>query len=200
MVAAASELRVRRPGTCFWTAPVPMTGGFTDAVISDCGLVCASHSSLDGSLGTGEQCREGCAGSLSWLHILRLGEHDPDTSSSDPSIVHADFDGDGHLDYAILLKSDTSGAAKLAVLLCDASTQCQGVSEEDITGYSEEAYLSPLPVGSRVAEAESAEGENESHPVKLTNSGIQVTYFEKGTVAYYWDKKVKKIVAVGTGE
>lgn len=142
-------------------------------------------------------------------HVLRLAERDPDTrafilkhfkSNSDASVVHADFEGDGHLDYAILLKSDTSGAAKLVILLCDASTQCRGVREDDITGYSEEAYLSPLPVGSRVAEAGSAGGENQSHPVRLTNTGIQVDYFEKGIVAYYWDKKLKKIVAVGTGE
>jgi hypothetical protein len=55
-------------------------------------------------------------------------------------------------------------------------------------------------VGSRITEAGSSEGENGSHPVKLTNTGIQVTYFEKGAVALYWDKKLKKIVAVGTAE
>jgi hypothetical protein len=142
------------------------------------------------------------------FHLLRLAERDTDTKAfliahlkgSDASVVHADFDGDGYPDYAMLLKSDTSAAAKLVVLLCDAQSKCRGVYEGDITGYSEEAYVSRLPVGSRVAEAGSAEGENESHPVKLTNTGIQVTYFEKGIVAYYWDKKLKKIVAVGTGE
>jgi hypothetical protein len=141
-------------------------------------------------------------------HLLRLEERDADTRAfianhfkgSDASVVHADFDGDGYPDYAMLLKNDTSAAAKLVVLLCDAQSKCRGVYEGDITGYSEEAYVSRLPVGSRVAEAASAEGENESHPVKLTNTGIQVTYFEKGSVAYYWDKKLKKIVAVGTGE
>jgi hypothetical protein len=142
-------------------------------------------------------------------HVLRLGERDADTrafilkhfkSNFDPSVVHADFDGDGHPDYAMLLKSDTSAGAKLVVLLCIAPSPCRSVYELDITGYSEEAYLSPLAVGSRIAEADSAEGENQSHPVRLTNTGIQVTYFEKGTVALYWDKKLKKIVAVGTGE
>ena len=58
-------------------------------------------------------------------HMLRAEERDGDTRAflvkhfkgSDPSVVHADFDGDGQLDYAMLLKSDTSTAAKLVVLL-----------------------------------------------------------------------------------
>jgi hypothetical protein len=136
-------------------------------------------------------------------HILKLGERDADTRAflvehfkgSDASVIHADFDGDGHLDYAMLLKSDTSASAKLVVFLCDAQSKCRSASEQDITGYSEGAYLSRLPVGSRVVEA----GDG-SHPVKLTNTGIQVTYFEKGAVALYWDNKMKKIVSVGTAE
>ena len=141
-------------------------------------------------------------------HLLRLDERDADTRAfllkhfkgSDPSVVHADFDGDGHLDYAMLLKSDTSAAAKLVVLLCDAPGRCRGVYELDITGYSEEVYLSLLPPGSRVVESESVESKNQSSPVNLTNAGIQLNYFESDTVALYWDKKLKKIVAVGTSD
>jgi len=141
-------------------------------------------------------------------HVLRLGERDADTRAfvlkqfkgSDPSVVQADFDGDGRPNYAMLLKSDTSAAAKLVVLLCGATTPCRSVYELDITGYSEEAYLSRLPVGSRVASAGSVEAKYQSPPVKLTTVGIQVTYFEKGQGALYWDKKLKKIVEVSTGE
>ena len=140
-------------------------------------------------------------------HLLRMSERDPDTRAfllkhfkgSDPSIIRADFDGNGQPDYAMLLKSDASAAAKLVVLLCDAPGRCRRVYESDITGYSDEAYLSGLPIGSRVAVAGSAEGE-QPPPVKLATVGIQVTYFEKGAGALYWDKKLKKIVEVGTGE
>ena len=100
----------------------------------------------------------------------------------------------------MLLKSDTSAAAKLVMLLCDAQGKCRGVYELGITGYSEGAYLSRLPIGSRVAVAGSVEGEKEPPPVKLTTVGIQVTYFEKGQGALYWDNKLKKIVEVSTGE
>lgn len=141
-------------------------------------------------------------------HLLRLDERDADTRAfllkhfkgSDRNVIHADFDGDGHPDYAMLLKNDTSAAAKFVVLLCDARGRCSGGYELDITGYSEGAYLSVLPVGSRVAEAGAVERGKESPPLKLRTVGIQVVYFEKGKVALYWDKKLKKIVEVGTSD
>lgn len=47
-------------------------------------------------------------------HLLTLKERDPDLRAyllqhfpkSNPSAIHADFDGDGHLDYALLLKEN----------------------------------------------------------------------------------------------
>jgi hypothetical protein len=139
---------------------------------------------------------------------LRLGERDADTrafllkhfNGSDPSVVQADFDGEGHPDYALLVKSDTSAAAKVAILLCDAPRRCRGVYELDITGYSEEVYLSRLPVGSRIVESEAVEAKNQSPSVTLRNAGIQLSYFESVTVALYWDKKLKEIVGVGTAD
>jgi hypothetical protein len=125
---------------------------------------------------------------FSGYHLLDLRERDSDTRAylqkhvtNSPSVIHADFDGDGFPDYAMLLRSDRS-AAKLVVLLCDAQGQCRSVYELDITGYSDVAYLQPLPLGS------------------LKAVGIQVVYFEKGRVVLSWDKKLKKIAEVPTGE
>ena len=52
-------------------------------------------------------------------HVLTLAERDSDARTfilahfpkHNPSIVHADFDGDGHPDYAILLKDKKSRTA-----------------------------------------------------------------------------------------
>jgi hypothetical protein len=117
-----------------------------------------------------------------------------------PSVLHADFNGDGHLDYAMLLKSDNSEAAKLVVLLSDAHAgHCRSVYELDINTYSETAYLSRLRVGTKVAQAGDAD-EEQSHPIKLQTSGIELTYFEKGRVVLYWDKKLQKIIEIGTSD
>src|SRR5271165_5364153 len=63
-------------------------------------------------------------------HVLTLLERDSDARTfilahfpkQNPSVVHADFDGDGHPDYAILLKDKKSGTAKLVILLCSGDT------------------------------------------------------------------------------
>ena len=54
-------------------------------------------------------------------HLLTLQERDPEVKAfvvrhfpkDNPSLVRADFNGDGNLDYAVLLKDDKSGATKL---------------------------------------------------------------------------------------
>src|ERR1017187_6936222 len=62
------------------------------------------------------------------FHVLTVLERDSDTrafilahfAQHSPSVVRADFDGDGHLDYAVLLKNKKSGVAKFVILICSA--------------------------------------------------------------------------------
>jgi len=139
-------------------------------------------------------------------HLLALGERDPDTRTffldhfpkANPSVVHADFDGDGHLDYAVLLKSDKSQKTKLFVLLCSEDSSCRNVYELDVTAYSDLVYLRPVGKDAAVSQTEAVESSKDSSPVKLKSTGIQVTYFEKGKVVLYWDKRLKKIKEVQT--
>ncbi len=123
-------------------------------------------------------------------HLLTLKERDSDTGAflaghfpkSNPSVVHGDFDGDGHQDYALLLKDDKSPMTKLVVLLCSNDDHCRNVYERDVTMYSDLVFLRPVTTPSS----------------KLTR--IQVTYFEKGKVLLYWNEKVKKIKEVQTAD
>lgn len=98
----------------------------------------------------------------------------------------------------MLVKNDKSGATKLVVLLCVSEAQCRSVYELDVTGYSDVVYLRSVAAGSRVSETEAADTANHSSAVKLKTTGIQVTYFEKGRVVLYWNKKLKKIEGVQT--
>jgi hypothetical protein len=87
-------------------------------------------------------------------HVLTLAERNSDASTfikehfpkHNPSVVHADFDGDGHSDYAILLKDKQSGTTKLVVLLCSGGTQCKSVFDVDVTSSSGEVFIH-LPYG-----------------------------------------------------
>jgi hypothetical protein len=90
-------------------------------------------------------------------HVLTLEERDPSLKAyiaqhfpkANASVVRADFNGDGNQDYALLLKDDKTGAAKLVVLLCSADGQCKSVYDVDETTYASVAYLRPVSTGSK---------------------------------------------------
>jgi len=139
-------------------------------------------------------------------HLLTLQERDPDVKAfvvrhfpkANPSVVRADFNGDGSPDYAVLLRDDKTGTTKLVVLLCSADGQCKSVYELDETAYAGAVYLRPVSMGSKLSQTEAVN--SNTPPVKLHSTGIQVTYFEKGKVVLHWNRKLQKIEEVQTGD
>jgi len=139
-------------------------------------------------------------------HVMTLEERDADVRTfirqhfpkENPSIVHADFDGDGRPDYAVLIKDSKS--TKLVVLLCPAEAECKSVYEVDVTTDAAGVYIRPVPIGSRVSQTDAIDTDRYPPPVRLSSTGIEVTYFEKAKVVYYWNRKTKKITAVQTEE
>jgi len=139
-------------------------------------------------------------------HVLTLLERNSDTQEfikghfpkNSPSVVHSDFDGDGHLDYALLLKDGKSGTTKLVVLLCSGDNQCKSVFDVDVTSSSGEVFIRPVPIGSKVSQTDAIETKDYPSPVKLRSTGIELTYFGQAKVVYYWNRKNKKVEAVQT--
>jgi hypothetical protein len=139
-------------------------------------------------------------------HVLTLQERDSDLKAflaqhfpkSNPSVVRADFNGDGNPDYALLLKNDKTGATKLVVLLCSADSQCKSAYEVEETTYASVVYLRSVNTGSKVSQTEAIPGN--TPPVELRSRGIQVNYFEKGKVVLHWNPKRQKIEEVQTSD
>lgn len=137
-------------------------------------------------------------------HLLTLQERDRDTRAffarhfpkANPSLIRADFDGDGNADYAAVIRDDKSPSTKLVVLLCQANRECKTVYQLDETAYRDAVYLRPTHVGSQVSQTDAI---NNSTPLaKPAFTGIQVTYFEKGKVVLYWNRKLRKIEEMQT--
>lgn len=160
-------------------------------------------------ISTGQQRKssiDNIVSSFPGYHLLTLKELDSDAKTfflqhfpkATPSVVHADFDGDGQMDYALLLRNDKSQVTKLAVLLCAEDGHCRNVYELDVSAYYGSAYLRPVSRGSKVSQTESAD--TDTAPVNLKFSGIRVTYFGKGEVVLYWNEKLKKIDEIATGD
>jgi len=148
-------------------------------------------------------------GRFSGYHLLTLRERDSETRAfilqhfphTNPSIVHADFDGDGHPDYAILLKHNKSAATKLVVLLCRENAECKSVFDQDVAtadSCSGEVYIRPVPSGSRVSQTDAIDTNDYPPPVRLGSTGIEVTCFGKAKVIHYWNRKHKKMEAIQT--
>ncbi len=145
-------------------------------------------------------------GRFSGYHKLTLRERNSDARTfmlrnfpkDDPSVVRADFDGDGHPDYAILLKDNKAKTTKLVVLLCSGGAQCKSVYELDVTAQSGEVYIRPVQAGSQVSQTDAIDTNDHASPVRLSATGIEVTYFGQAKVVYYWNRKHKKIEAVQT--
>lgn len=134
-------------------------------------------------------------------HILTLSELDPATKTfflkhfpkGNPGIVRADFDGDGHEDFALLLRDNKSKATKLEILLCLEEGPCKSVYKLDVAPYSDIVYLRPVPMGSIVSQSEALDKNDHPSPVKLKVTGIELSYFGKGAIVLHWNGKHKKI-------
>ena len=139
------------------------------------------------------------------FHVVTLQERDPDARAwitkhfprSDASVVHADFDGDGHPDLALLLKSDKSAASKLVILLCPPADQCRPAYQLDL-GSVEGTYITSVRAGSKVTETEAEEDAAPSVRLKFTS--IRLVYFEKAETVFYWNPERKQFEQIQTGD
>jgi hypothetical protein len=140
------------------------------------------------------------------FHLLTIQERDSDARTfilahfpkRNPSVVNADFDGDGRLDYAVLLKDKKSGISRFVILLCRENAHCKKACDEDITSSAGAVFIRPVPIGRRVSQTDAIDTKDYPSPVKLSSTGIEVTYFGQAKVIYYWNAKHKKIETVQT--
>jgi hypothetical protein len=140
------------------------------------------------------------------FHVLAVHERDADAKEfilshfpkRNPSIVRGDFDGDGNSDLAVLLKADNSGAARFVILLCSKDAHCKTTHEEDMTPYAGEVYIRPVPIGRRVSQTDAIDTKDYPSPIRLRSTAVEVSYFGKAKVVYYWNAKHKKIETIQT--
>lgn len=138
-------------------------------------------------------------------HVLRLEDRNPDLKNflgrhfpkSNGSVVHADFDGDGQQDYALLVRNDELGKAMLLILLCRADGTCKKVYDLDLSAYSSSIYVRSVLVGSRVSETAAVSTSNRA-PVKLGWTGVRLTYYEQAQLVLFWNSKLRKIEELQT--
>ena len=141
------------------------------------------------------------------FHVLNLEERDPDAraflikhfTKDNPSVVHADFGGDGRPDYALLLKN-SAGKAKLVIVLCPEASTLKTVYDLDVTGSEGQSYLQRVPAGTLVSQTEAIDTGGKVPRIRLSSVGIRVVDFEKAEVVLYWSSKLHKIETIQTAD
>lgn len=141
-------------------------------------------------------------------HVVSLKEFDPDTRNyllenypkANPSVVHADFDGDGSPDYALLLKNHAQRVTKVVILLCPVTTACKKVYDLDVSQMPGIVYLRPVLPGARVSPMDDVDTNGGVKRVKLRTAAVELNYFEKSSVVLHWNSARKKIEEIDTGD
>jgi len=169
-------------------------------------LVCSI--TVSQSQGQSDQIDKIVRDNFAGFHVLSVPERDSDAKAfivahfgkRNPSVVHADFDGDGQLDYALLLKANESRTARFVILLCADDEHCKKASDEDISSYAGAVLIKTVPIGRYVSQSDAVETKYSPPARKLTSTGVEVTYFGQAKVVYYWNTKHKKIETIQTGD
>lgn len=116
---------------------------------------------------------------------------DRDARSSDPwalTWVQADFDGNGAVDHAALLRTPRgSGDPEVvfAVLLAAANGEFEVVLEQRFGGLADYAVIGVIDAGKTVHRTEAIE--RTTSEVRLRNPGLALTYVGKAEIVYFWD-------------
>lgn len=117
-------------------------------------------------------------------------------SNLNPSLVCRDFDGNGFLDFALLLKSkgDRDGITVFVIFLQFDRNKFEKKYRLNIGIYQGDLFILPKETG------ELLENVEEPRKIKLKNAAVELVYFEKSSVAYYWSEKTKKFESIWTSD
>ena len=115
----------------------------------------------------------------------------------DPSLVHRDFDGNGFEDVAFLLReSKNKDYINIFVIFLQSSHEKFKMKYcLNIGANPGDLYIIPLESGSQIESFDEPRKK-----IKLKNSSVELVYFEKSSVVYYWDGRTKKFKSIWTSD
>ena len=139
-------------------------------------------------------------------HLLSLSDLDSwaaqnfieDFPKEKPGLVKGDFDGDGHTDYAILLRSNFATSTRLVVLrYSEAQNYTISYEIEDVYTMS---YITVVKTGSCIEETDATDVVNPLSPMILKYPGIRLTHSGKSERVIFWDERTNKFEEIWTAD
>lgn len=119
-------------------------------------------------------------------------------STASTGVIHADLDGDGVNDIAILTKNIDDKALTLRFYLCNGT--CRAVERISLGEFNGLQFLAVVPPGQSIEEARSFNNERASQKLESSRAAIRYNVFGKTHVTYFWDSQTRSIHSVTTGD
>lgn len=104
-----------------------------------------------------------------------------------PTVIHADFDGNGVPDYAILVRelAAQNPDEVFAVLMGYGDGQYSAAMKAFFGGLLGDVYLGLVPSGEELTAA--AGSRKDGATVRLTRPAVRLVYHRRAADAFYWD-------------
>lgn len=122
-----------------------------------------------------------------------LTVNDPvyDHSDRSPTAIRADFDGNGHADFAILIKTQSaSGSDEIfAILMGHGQGRYAKAMESYFGRLAEDIYLGYMPAGIEIRRTVPWSPWLESGPLKLGAPAVTLNVLNETSDVFYWDAK-----------
>lgn len=111
-----------------------------------------------------------------------------DHSDRSPTAIRADFDGNGHADYAVLIKKQTaSGSDEVFAILMGYGEGRYAKTMESFFGrLSEDIYLGYVPAGTEIR-LTVASPDVAPIPLRLKTAGVTLNVLNQASDVLYWD-------------
>lgn len=122
--------------------------------------------------------------------VRRAAAADPSYNAPgrSPTVIHADFDGNGVADYAVLVRELASPSPDevFAVLMGHGQGQYSAAMKAFFGGLLSDVYLGYIPAGEELTPAA---GTGKAGPaVRLARPAVRLIYHRRAADAFYWDE------------
>jgi len=133
-----------------------------------------------------------------------LTVNDPvyDHSDRSPTAIRADFDGNGHADFAVLIgRSSSSGSDEIfAIFMGYGQGRYAKVMESYFGGLSKDIYLGYAPAGSEVRPSAPGSTGVGSEPVRLRAPAVTLNVLKETSDVFYWDGRRRSFTRAAATE
>lgn len=119
-----------------------------------------------------------------------------DDPARSPTVIHADFDGNGVADYAVLVRELASANPDevFAVLMGHGQGRYSAAMKAFFGGLLSDVYLGYIPAGEQLAPPPGSRQDRRT--VRLARPAVRLVYHRRAADAFYWNQDAGRFDSV----